>query len=103
MKAFCSLLLVGLLLASCGGKQTLADVAMEDSLCIDTVAALDDVVLAPDTLAEDTLSLIPEPGLPPKSSLPQKPDITPDSSLTPSPSLTPRGECNEGGEGDEGY
>lgn len=48
-----------LLLLSCNGKQTLADVAEEDSLCIDTVATLDDVMLsdtvAVDSLAEDTL------------------------------------------------
>ena len=48
-----------LLFTSCNGKQTLADVAEEDSLCIDTVATLDDVMLtdtvAVDSLAEDTL------------------------------------------------
>ena len=42
---------------SCGGKQSLADVAVEDSLCIDTVASLDDV-MAPDTIAEtDSLTV----------------------------------------------
>jgi len=45
------------LLSSCGGKQTLADVAEEDSLCIDTVATLDDVVSVPDTLVTDSLFL----------------------------------------------
>ena len=44
-----------LLLLSCNGKQTLADVAEEDSLCIDTVATLDDVMLS-DTLAEELAS-----------------------------------------------
>ena len=46
-----------LLLLSCNGKQTLADVAEEDSLCIDTVATLDDVVSVPDTLVTDSLFL----------------------------------------------
>ena len=48
-----------LLLLSCNGKQTLADVAEEDSLCIDTVATLDDVMLS-DTLAaeQDSLFLV---------------------------------------------
>ena len=45
-----------LLLLSCNGKQTLADVAEEDSLCIDTVATLDDVMLS-DTLAAEQDSL----------------------------------------------
>ena len=45
------------LLSSCGGNQTLADVAEEDSLCIDTVASLDDVMLEPDTLDTDSLFL----------------------------------------------
>ena len=45
-----------LLLLSCNGKQTLADVAKEDSLCIDTVATLDDVMLS-DTLAAEQDSL----------------------------------------------
>ncbi len=35
---------------SCGGKPTLADVAEEDSLCIDTVATLEEVAV-PDTVA----------------------------------------------------
>lgn len=39
-----------LIFISCGGKPTLADVAEEDSLCIDTVATLDEVAV-PDTLA----------------------------------------------------
>ena len=45
------------LLSSCGGNQTLAEVAEEDSLCIDTVASLDDVMLEPDTLDTDSLFL----------------------------------------------
>ena len=40
-----------LLLTSCNGKPTLTNVAEEDSLCIDTVATLDDVVLT-DTVAK---------------------------------------------------
>lgn len=45
---------------SCDGNQTLADVSEEDSLCIDTVATLDDVELADtiavtDSLMQDTL------------------------------------------------
>ena len=44
-----------LLMASCTGKpSSLADVAEEDSLFIDTVATLDEE-LAPDTLAVDSL------------------------------------------------
>ena len=35
---------------SCGGKPTLADVAEDDSLCIDTVATLEEVAV-PDTVA----------------------------------------------------
>ena len=43
------------LLASCGNKaSSLADVAEEDSLFIDTVATLDEE-LVPDTLAVDSL------------------------------------------------
>lgn len=43
------------LLVSCGNKaSSLADVAEEDSLFIDTVATLDEE-LAPDTLAVDSL------------------------------------------------
>lgn len=62
MKKICLLVLVGLCMTffSCGGKQALADVAEEDSLCIDTVATLDDVFVPdttakPDTLMADTL------------------------------------------------
>jgi hypothetical protein len=62
MKKICLLVLVGLCMTffSCGGKQALADVAEEDSLCIDTVATLDDVfasdpIAEPDTLTVDTL------------------------------------------------
>ena len=45
------------LLASCGNKpSSLADVAEEDSLFIDTVATLDEE-LAPDTLVLDSLAL----------------------------------------------
>ena len=49
---------VGLLLmVSCTGKpSSLADVAEEDSLFIDTVATLDEE-LAPDTLVQDSLAL----------------------------------------------
>ena len=35
---------------SCGGKPSLADVAEDDSLCIDTVATLEEVAV-PDTVA----------------------------------------------------
>jgi len=59
MKKFYLLVLMGLCMtfASCGGKMTLADVAKEDSLCIDTVASLDDVIMT-DTVAEaDTLTM----------------------------------------------
>ena len=45
------LLFLPLLFFSCNGKPTLANVAEEDSLCIDTVATLDDVVLT-DTVAK---------------------------------------------------
>ena len=45
-----------LVLLSCDGKQTLANVAVEDSLCIDTVASLDNVTLT-DTLAAEPDSL----------------------------------------------
>ena len=38
------------ILISCGGKPTLADVAEDDSLCIDTVATLEEVAV-PDTVA----------------------------------------------------
>ena len=56
--AFLGLLGFLFLLSSCGGNQTLAEVAEEDSLCIDTVASLDDVVLEPDTVAQaDSLLL----------------------------------------------
>ncbi|MBO7099523.1 MAG: hypothetical protein IKQ51_12050 [Bacteroidaceae bacterium] len=62
LKSFSGVALLGLgflLFSSCEGNQTLANVAVEDSLCIDTVATLDDVVLtdtvAVDSLAEDTL------------------------------------------------
>ena len=51
-----TLVLLSLLFLSCDGKQTLANVAVEDSLCIDTVATLDDVVLT-DTLAAEPDSL----------------------------------------------
>ena len=51
------LLLLLLLMASCTGKpSSLADVAEEDSLFIDTVATLDEE-LAPDTLVLDSLAL----------------------------------------------
>ena len=62
MKFFYLLALAALLLSfySCEGNQTLADVSEEDSLCIDTVATWDDVVLADtvvvtDSLMQDTL------------------------------------------------
>lgn len=51
-----TLVLLSLLFLSCDGKQTLANVAVEDSLCIDTVATLDDVMLT-DTLAAEPDSL----------------------------------------------
>jgi hypothetical protein len=59
MKKIYLMVLVGVCMSfgSCGGKQSLADVAVEDSLCIDTVASLDDV-MAPDTIAEtDSLTM----------------------------------------------
>ncbi len=51
-----TLVLLFLLFSSCEGNQTLANVAVEDSLCIDTVATLDGVVLT-DTLAAEPDSL----------------------------------------------
>ena len=51
------LLCLSLLFVSCGGKQTLANVAEEDSLCIDTVATLDDE-MQPDTIAESDSLLV---------------------------------------------
>ena len=60
LPSLCEGLGVGLLLllmASCTGKPgSLADVAEEDSLFIDTVATLDEE-LAPDTLVLDSLAL----------------------------------------------
>ena len=58
MKEICLMVLMGVCLVflSCDGKQTLANVAVEDSLCIDTVATLDGVVLT-DTLAAEPDSL----------------------------------------------
>ncbi|MBQ9523817.1 MAG: hypothetical protein IJR69_01675 [Bacteroidaceae bacterium] len=58
MKKICLMVLMGVCLVflSCDGKQTLANVAVEDSLCIDTVATLDGVVLT-DTLAAEPDSL----------------------------------------------
>ena len=58
MKKICLMVLMGVCLVflSCDGKQTLANVAVEDSLCIDTVATLDDVMLT-DTLAAEPDSL----------------------------------------------
>jgi len=44
-----------LLLTSCDGRQTLANVAEEDSLCIDTVATLDDVAVADTVAVADSL------------------------------------------------
>ena len=57
LPSLCVGLGVGLLLmASCTGKpSSLADVAEEDSLFIDTVATLDEE-LAPDTLVLDSLA-----------------------------------------------
>ena len=58
LPSLCEGLGVGLLLlmASCTGKpSSLADVAEEDSLFIDTVATLDEE-LAPDTLVLDSLA-----------------------------------------------
>ena len=58
MKKIYLMVLMGVCLVflSCEGNQTLANVAVEDSLCIDTVATLDDVVLT-DTLAAEPDSL----------------------------------------------
>ena len=58
MKKIYLMVLTGLclVLLSCDGKQTLANVAVEDSLCIDTVASLDNVTLT-DTLAAEPDSL----------------------------------------------
>ena len=58
MKKICLMVLTGVCVVflSCDGKQTLANVAVEDSLCIDTVATLDGVVLT-DTLAAEPDSL----------------------------------------------
>ena len=58
MKVFYSLMLAAVVLffSSCGNKAgSLADVAEEDSLFIDTIASLEEEI-APDTLLQDSLA-----------------------------------------------